>query len=121
MGVAWIEGLKEAIEAAAKGSGTLAGTIAKAAAGIKVPGRAAGGPVTAGMPYVVGERGREVFVPNQSGRIIPNSAGGSGGGAVLENHVHVFLDGKELFESVRKSAVMNMRAGGAGVPGISKV
>lgn len=39
---------------------------------IAYAGRAAGGPVTGGAPYVVGERGPEVFVPNQSGNIVPN-------------------------------------------------
>ena len=34
-----------------------------------------GGPVGAGKPYIVGERGPELFVPNQSGRIEPNSGG----------------------------------------------
>jgi hypothetical protein len=34
-------------------------------------GRATGGPVTAGVPYVVGERRPEVFVPDQNGTIIP--------------------------------------------------
>ncbi len=34
--------------------------------------RAGGGPVYAGMPYVVGERGPELFVPRQSGRVISN-------------------------------------------------
>lgn len=33
--------------------------------------RAIGGPVTAGQPYPVGERGAELFVPYQSGTIIP--------------------------------------------------
>lgn len=37
--------------------------------------RADGGPVSAGLPYIVGERGQELFVPNVSGRIIPNGAG----------------------------------------------
>lgn len=35
--------------------------------------RAAGGPVGSGQPYVVGEQGRELFVPSTSGRIIPNN------------------------------------------------
>jgi hypothetical protein len=35
--------------------------------------RAGGGPVEAGQPYVVGERGRELFVPQSDGRITPNS------------------------------------------------
>lgn len=35
-------------------------------------GRAAGGPVDAGTPYLVGERGMEIFVPTSNGTIIPN-------------------------------------------------
>lgn len=35
-------------------------------------GKAAGGPVSAGHSYVVGERGPEVFMPGQSGSIVPN-------------------------------------------------
>lgn len=50
-------------------------------------GRASGGPVSAGVPYVVGEEGPEWFVPNSSGTIIPNSqlqaVGGGGGGNVI--------------------------------------
>jgi len=34
-----------------------------------LPGRATGGPVTGGRPYLVGERGPEVFVPAGSGRV----------------------------------------------------
>lgn len=41
-------------------------------------GRAMGGPVTSGSMYAVGERGPELFVPSQNGRIIPNSAMGGG-------------------------------------------
>jgi phage-related minor tail protein len=33
------------------------------------PGRALGGPVTPGRPYLVGERGPELFVPTASGRV----------------------------------------------------
>lgn len=40
------------------------------------PGRATGGPVSAGRAYRVGERGPELFVPTASGRI---EAAGSGG------------------------------------------
>jgi hypothetical protein len=40
--------------------------------------RAAGGPVSAGKNYLVGERGPEIFSPSASGSIIPNHrAGGS--------------------------------------------
>jgi hypothetical protein len=35
-------------------------------------GRAIGGPVAAGQPYVVGEKGWEIFVPPTAGRIVPH-------------------------------------------------
>lgn len=38
------------------------------------PGRALGGPVSAGNPYIVGERRRELFVPGMDGAIIPRVA-----------------------------------------------
>lgn len=37
-----------------------------------IPGRQVGGNVYKGMPYIVGETGHELFVPQQSGRIINN-------------------------------------------------
>lgn len=36
--------------------------------------RANGGHVSADMPYLIGERGPELFVPNTAGRVLPNSA-----------------------------------------------
>lgn len=48
-------------------------------------GKALGGPVMAGSPYMVGERGPEIFVPQTSGMIVPNnvaSAMGTGGGTL---------------------------------------
>jgi hypothetical protein len=39
-----------------------------------VEGRAMGGPVSGATPYIVGERGPELFVPKNSGGIIPNYA-----------------------------------------------
>ena len=39
--------------------------------------RAAGGAVSAGKSYVVGERGAEMFVPSSSGTIVPNGGMGS--------------------------------------------
>jgi hypothetical protein len=41
--------------------------------------RANGGSVSAGTPYVVGERGAELFVPKSNGMIVPNNALGGGG------------------------------------------
>jgi hypothetical protein len=41
--------------------------------------RAAGGPVSAGNAYLVGENGPEPFLPSTSGTILPNSSLGGGG------------------------------------------
>ena len=49
--------------------------------------RADGGVVNAGMTYLVGERGPELFTPRTSGMITPNAAlAGAGGGRVVINY-----------------------------------
>jgi hypothetical protein len=59
-------------------------------------GKAEGGPVAAGSPYIVGEKGPEMFVPKSAGTIIPNDAmtsGGSsriGGGSITINFTTMF-------------------------------
>ena len=47
--------------------------------------RAQGGAVSARGPYMVGERGPEMFIPSTSGRIVPNNQLGGGGGQVIVN------------------------------------
>ncbi len=47
--------------------------------------RAAGGPVSAGSPYIVGEKGPELFVPGRSGGIVPNDSLGMGSANVVVN------------------------------------
>jgi hypothetical protein len=71
-------------EAAAMAAGQFINFAASAmATGWKGFGtRAAGGPVSAGSPYLVGERGPELFVPSRSGTIAPN-----GGGDTI--HIHI--------------------------------
>src|SRR5690606_19540464 len=56
------------------GGGPLAGLFGESFLGFRIPGRAMGGPVMAGQPYVVGERGPELFVPRQAGTVVPNHA-----------------------------------------------
>jgi hypothetical protein len=62
--------------------GFITGTVAPAL-GIKLPKRALGGSVDSNKPYMVGERGPELFVPGGNGTIIPNNnmRGGNGGGS----------------------------------------
>jgi hypothetical protein len=52
-------------------------------------GKAIGGSVQAGTPYMVGERGQELFVPNQSGTIIPNNKLQSGGAVTVNQVINV--------------------------------
>ncbi len=99
LGKAFAEGLAETEaavrSAAASLQATAASAIGAAQVAVKVSAskpekRAAGGPVTAGRPYIVGEVGPELFVPSSSGTIIPNGAGGTvinlhiGGSVVTE-------------------------------------
>jgi phage-related minor tail protein len=44
-----------------------------------LPGLAAGGPVTPNQPYIVGEKGPELFLPSSAGNIVPNNALSTGG------------------------------------------
>ena len=88
------DGIVDAIEGAIEGTKTL-GDVASSvfrqiarmmlnygiSAGMKsiFPGmRASGGPVTGGKPYIVGEKGPELFTPGSSGKITPNHELGGG-------------------------------------------
>jgi len=57
--------------------------------GLNIPARAGGGSVTAGTPYMVGERGRELFVPSSSGNVVAMPQGASGGGIQVVNNITV--------------------------------
>lgn len=78
-------------EASTSGGGTggLLKSIGAAASKLFGGGRAIGGPVRAGTPYMVGESGREMFVPQQSGVIVPNHRlnGRSAGQQTVINYI----------------------------------
>ncbi|MCF6304409.1 MAG: hypothetical protein L3J33_03450 [Rhodobacteraceae bacterium] len=64
--------------------------------GGNLQGRAAGGSVQAGNPYMVGENGREPFIPAQNGRILSTSQakaaiGGGGGGVTIVQNLNFSL------------------------------
>ena len=62
------------------GGGSLISSLASAVGSLfGAPGRATGGTVSGGRPYLVGERGPELFVPAAAGRV---ETGGAGRGAV---------------------------------------
>lgn len=86
--------------------------------------KAAGGPVKQGLPYIVGERGPELFVPDNSGDIIPNNrltSGGSGiatGGAPIIVNVNTQpgMDPQQIASAViarLSNASMRSRSGSA--------
>lgn len=62
----------------------------------RLVGRASGGAVSAGTPYVVGERGPELFVPSSSGAIVPNGAGST----VVNNTFHLVDTASNLARQV---------------------
>lgn len=60
-------------------------------------GKAAGGDVNMGQPYIVGEKGQELFIPNTAGRIIPNNKLGSKTSTThVQNHITVAVEGVSI-------------------------
>ena len=66
--------------------------------GSSITGKASGGSVTGGSPYIVGENGPELFVPGRSGSIVPNGSligAGAGGMNITINVSGTFLDDRD--------------------------
>jgi hypothetical protein len=71
--------------------------------------RANGGSVNAGTPYVVGERGAELFVPKSSGTIVPNGA--MSGNTIINLTVNGALDpistARQITNILNREATIN--------------
>lgn len=84
-----LDKLKKAADAARKAIESIPSFKSGSSGG----GKAAGGPVSMGRAYIVGEQGPELFVPGSSGTILPHSMLSSGGmvaaGGGGEIHIHV--------------------------------
>ena len=65
-------------------------------------GKQSGGAVSKGKPTIVGERGPELFVPNQTGQITQN-ARGAGGGSVNVNFSITTLDATGFSEMLAQN------------------
>ncbi|AGT09690.1 hypothetical protein [Paracoccus aminophilus] len=94
------------------GGDKLVGALRGAGAPAVLPGRANGGPVTAGQMYMTGERGPEPFVPAVNGRIlsVPQAQaalrGGQGGGsATFAPQIHIAGDASEKTVALIKAAL----------------
>lgn len=70
--------------------------------------RALGGPVMADKPYVVGERGPELFVPASAGTIVPN--GGNVGTTIHVTINTMMGNPQEIARVVGESLMANQRA-----------
>ncbi|RIL04965.1 MAG: hypothetical protein DCC71_12175 [Proteobacteria bacterium] len=78
-----VQSLRSLAGAVGAGSG-FGGFLTAVANGI-AGARADGGPVSAGRPYLVGERGPELFTPPTRGSIVPNEALGGGANVTVVN------------------------------------
>jgi tape measure domain-containing protein len=86
-------------------SGVL-GTVGGAISGIF--GRANGGTVQANKPYLIGERGAELFVPNTNGTVVPNNQMKSSGTNVNITINTVDARGIDELLTDRRSTIVNL-------------
>ena len=69
--------------------------------------RARGGTVSANKPYIVGERGAEVFVPNKTGTIVSNQNMGAPGAAGMPVNITYNIqafDSKDTITAITENA-----------------
>lgn len=76
-------------------------------------GRAHGGPVQSGRPFLVGERGPELFVPDISGDIISNGNLGRGGGGMAGGRVDVVVSAQGDAQGLADLLNIEARASGS--------
>lgn len=82
------------------GSGTGGGILGSLLGGLL--GRAGGGNVSSSMPYLVGERGPELFIPHTAGKIAANQNSGSGA-SVVRLELSGDVEGRILQQSAGQS------------------
>jgi hypothetical protein len=75
--------------------------------------RAEGGPVQAGRPYIVGERGPELVIPRMSGTVVPNTSLSSiqGFAGQMKVIVEGVIKGNDIVLSNNRTARRNNRNG----------
>jgi hypothetical protein len=94
-------------------TGTPFSSSFKLLSGITLPGRALGGPVSGGTPYLVGERGPELFVPSVSGGIVPNNSVGSFmGGRSGDSGRGTTLRGQDIILAYARTQRSQLRVNG---------
>lgn len=66
-------------------SAMFGGGTATPAPAVPASGAAIGGSVQRGVPRMVGERGKEIFIPHSAGSIVPNKDMQDGGATIVQN------------------------------------
>lgn len=107
-----IEAIVKALQKAWELAGKVAGAVSKIpGAGVVknvggflgglIPGRAAGGPVSAGGTYLVGERGPELMtLGSRSGYVTPNNK--LGGGGTINVTIHTSANPHEVIDAIKR-------------------
>ncbi len=98
------------------GSGGLGTALAQLATSLfsGSPGRATGGPVSPGRPYLVGERGPELFVPASAGSVMA----GGGGTREVRVAITVHASGGDAPRALAQSSRQVARAVKAALEGV---
>lgn len=86
--------------ASGKGGGNLGGYVGQAASFLgSIFGRETGGPVSAGQPYIVGEKRAELFVPDRNGTIVPSLDGLQNAGTNVTFQISA-MDSQDVVRSI---------------------
>jgi phage-related minor tail protein len=72
---------------------------------LNIPARMFGGSVRGGMPYMVGEKGPELFVPGRYGSIVPNGGLTMSGSGDTNYTVNVTVNGRGDGDDIGRQVV----------------
>ena len=108
---------RQASASSSGGGGSIEGQIFSAIVGSFF---AEGGAINAGQPAVVGERGRELFIPNTSGTIVPNHDMGAGSNITFNIQANDVRGIRELLIDNR-ATIINLVNQGANQKGKSNI
>lgn len=101
-----------AIASVVAATANIVSTIANTKLELSGGAREMGGPVTAGLSYLVGERGKEVFTPNTNGYVTANNQinkGGSNVRVVINNYADVKAEVTERHDGEEKIIEIALR------------
>lgn len=113
-----VDRAKEAIELLRQLGGGSSQTSAQIIQGglpanMQIPGRAGGGSVMGGRPYLVGEQGPELFTPSSSGNIsTAGETAGMMGGWTINGGIHIHANSEAEGQAGMRGALAAARARG---------